>query len=573
MKKVFGTSVFEGIVIGSPIRVESDFFDKGVKFKGVEEESKELTRVVDEAKDELNKLKQSSDTNDKKYKEILDVHLMVLQDPEFVNEIISIIKEDLVSVEASIIKMSDRYLKRFEEMRKNVHRQNIFDVRDVCSILISRLRRIGGVDKKADGRIIVVKNLSSSMLLEYRAAGIKIKGIILENGFKNAHPGILVSAFEIPTLTNVEDLPEELPKEVILDSRKGFETAIFSPTDAVKMYYIDFRSNFNSQVQELDHFRYEEPVTKCGKRIKTMLRICSKDELDVIDDSTYDGVGLFRTEFYFMMNRRIPSEKEQTSCYKSLVQATGKDHEVGMRTFDLGFDKEMAVSAVYSEFDPSLGVRGIRLGFKQPEMFKSQLRAILKASGKGNVRLIYPMITAAREISEANLLLEQCKLELAREDEIFDQNIKIAAVIEVPSAAIMIDSIIDLVDSVTIGTNDLTQYVLAASRCNKEVLDLYDDLDSSVLRLIKNVVDTCRNRGKPCDVCGEMTNNPLGLIALLSLGVDSVTVAPSALPMVKKIIRNIDLTKLVELREYITSSGSAGKNRSMLNMFYAEALN
>lgn len=577
MKKLLGSLIYEGISKGVPCYTDNTFFDES-NFSSVKEENSKLVKIISEVEKDLNKVKKSlKGKADKEHIEMLEIHLMILKDKAFLKGIADIIKEDQIGLEMAIIKLYEDYSDRFDKIVGSTKRQGFFDVADVCKRLLKKLHHGNHRIEDANGKILILKDLTASILLEYKALDIHPKGVVVESHGKNSHSVTLLKAFNIPSITGVNNLFEtdwNKVKEVILDSRAGYETLIVNPNKEDKAYYEKFSHIFENEKKKLQKYANSKPITKCGKRIESNIMVCSLDDaLPNFNEISYDGVGLFSTEFFFILSKSFPSENAQYEYYLELIKDFGsEDKMIGIRIADLGCDKINSSWTLSSGDNPALGLRGIRFSLHEEDMLRTQIKAILRAAYHGNIKISYPMITNGEEIIKVNKILEECKEELLKKKELFDSHIKIEAIIETPSSAIMIDVIIDLVDSVSIGVNDLTQYILATSRNDEKVSYLYDFLDSSVLRTIKNVSDKVKDRGKDISICGEMCNSDLGLIALLSLGIESITFSPSFIPKAKQIISKVNLSNLKDIREYILNSGSAEKNRSLLSMFYSELI-
>ena len=575
MYKLVGFGAHGGIALGEVIRlVDEDHFKDG-EVSSPEEEARKLNTTFRDTISEISILKQSLfGKTDKKYLEMLDVHLLVLEDPTFREAIEGLIFSKRISVEDAIKEVVAGYKKKMEGSKEKDVNNNFAEIRDVSGRLLANLSYSAVSKEILHNKIVVLDNIRASLLLECRSRGINILGLVTSSYGPNSHAAILSKAFKIPSVFCTKGLDKikwSNIKDGILDSRSGCESVILNPEDQYKDQYIDLIEEFKKEQDKLEKYRKLEPITKCGSKLSIDLNICVWEELWDVEYAA--SIGLFRTEFLFMLSSSLPTEEEQVQLYGQLLKnLKGVSSYTVIRVLDIGSDKHIPYLPLRQEENPALGLRGIRVLLRKRDLFKTQLRAILRASSLKKIKILYPMVTNHHEIIEANQILEECKKELLEEGHDIDKKIEVGAMIEVPSAALTIDKIVEHVDFVSIGTNDLTQYMLVADRQNSDVSHIYDSLDSSVLRLIDFVASHIKEKGKKINVCGELATTPEGIVALLSLGIKSFSVNPSLVGLAKQVISSIELKGLEDIRDYILESGSGEKNRGMIKMFLEEVI-
>lgn len=574
MERLVGASVYEGITLGEIVYLlDESQGNKRIISSPINELSK-LDKVIQDTLNELEVLKDSLfGKTDKKYLEMLDVHTMMLKDETFLKEIRNFVVNDHLSLEESIKAVIKRYRTAFNQLSHTSHRDRFFEIKDVSHRLLANISESSFSKDLLHNKILVTKSLNASLLLECKSKGINILGIVTGSYGASSHAAILTRAFKIPTIFNVKSLNRvnwNKVERVILDSRKGNESLFLNPNPATEEVYIKLSKDFNFKRKNIEEYEVLDPITKCGREINVDLNISFLEEL--LDSASPSNVGLFRTEFLFMSSSKPLNEEEQFRMYLDLASTVKEDKSVSIRVLDWGSDKNIKYLPFVKEINPALGNRGIRYLLQKDIILRTQLKAILRASKYSKLKILYPMVYSFNEVIQANQILEECKLELLNSSIDIFTDIEVGAMIEVPSAALNINKILDHVDFVSIGTNDLTQYTLAADRQNRNVSHIYNSLDSSVLKLVKYVTNESKRRGKSVNVCGELPSTPAGLVALLSIGLESVSISPSFAGMAKKIIRSIKIDDLKGISEYILESSDAEKNKNMINMFLDEVL-
>jgi phosphoenolpyruvate-protein phosphotransferase (PTS system enzyme I) len=376
-----------------------------------------------------------------------------------------------------------------------------------------------------------------------------VLGFATDIGGKTSHTAIMARSLDIPAVVGLKDISEELESGdyILLDGYNG--TVVVNPTDKTLFEYGQLEKNKASLDEKLREIIRQPAVTLDGKNIHLSANIEDQFDVDAVIQHGADGVGLFRTEFLFINREQLPGEEDQFQVYRQVAAAL-KPQQVIIRTLDLGGDKFASNLQLDKEVNPFLGWRAIRFCLAQPEMFRAQLRAILRASAEGNVKMMYPMISGLDEWNRATTLLEQCKAELRAENIPFDEKMDVGAMIEIPSAALIAEALAKRVKFFSIGSNDLIQYTLAADRTNEKVSHLYEPTHPAILRLIKMTVEAAHKHGIWTGVCGEIGGDPVLVPLLIGLGVDELSCAPAIIPEVKYIIRRIKLAEAQALAEF-----------------------
>ncbi|NLK62896.1 MAG: phosphoenolpyruvate--protein phosphotransferase [Fusobacteria bacterium] len=579
LNKLGGISIYEGIVIAKPYipkKSKIKICNEKINIDKIDEEIKQFKNAIDDTKKQLSKLAESLsgkvNQNDIK---ILNVHVMLLEDPLFLTEIINIIKIENLSAENAVLKVRNKYVEMFKKLEDPTSRERGADIEDVSDKVISNLQGNQFFDINLNNKILIAKEVKPSELLTYHNLGIKILGIITEYGGETSHVSILAKTIGIPTLIGVKDLTETKfteEKNIILDTRKRNEFLLIDYDSYTLKWYEKELLEFEHEKQELEKLIKRDSLDKLGNRINLYANMGNFIELDNIIRYNLDGIGLLRTEFLYMESKKFPTEEEQFNIYKNIIKTLGKDKTLTIRTLDIGADKKLNYFEMPIEENPFLGLRAIRFTLLHIEIFKIQLRAILRASYYGDIQLMYPMISSIEELTKANEVLEECKRELLIEGIQFNNKIKVGIMVEVPSTAIMADLFVDMVDFFSIGTNDLTQYILAADRLNEEVSEVYDNFHPAVLRAINIVAEASIEKNKKISICGEMAGDKLAIIAFLSFGITNFSMLPSLTTQIKKNIKLLDINSLDRIKKKILLSKTSKEVKELLEDYLMEVM-
>lgn len=487
---------------------------------------------------------------------IFDAHLLVLEDRTLIDEVVKLINEKKVNAEHAFHTVAERYASALAGIEDEYLRERAGDMRDVTTRVLNNLTGKGQpIDLRhlAEPVIIVSHDLTPSDTAQMDRT--KVLGFATDIGSKTSHTAIMARSLRIPGAVGFQNLSEQLQtgQYALLDGFNG--VLVLNPTDQTLFEYGQLVRRQVSLEEKLRDVLLKPAVTLDGQQIVLSANIEQADDVQAVKDSGSEGVGLFRTEYLFISSGKLPTEEEQYQAYRKVAEML-KPQPVVIRTLDLGGDKFLSHLQVPTEMNPFLGWRAIRFCLQQRDLFRAQLRAILRASAHGNVKMMYPMISGLEELSQANALVEEYKAELRREGVAFDENIEIGVMIEIPSAVLIADSLARRVKFFSIGTNDLIQYSLAVDRMNDRIAHLYEPTHPAILRLIKSTVDAAHRNKIWVGVCGEMAGDPVLTPLLLGLGVDELSASPSVVPQIKYMVRRLKTSEMQTLAEFALSSES-----------------
>ena len=469
---------------------------------------------------------------------IFDAHLMALEDPALIGETIRVFESTGQNIETCFNQVSQRYIQAFAKFEDEYLRERASDIRDVAQRVLQNLlgQAENSLSRLADKRIVVANDVSPSDSASIdRSAAI---ALVTDSGSKTSHAVIVARSMKMPAVVGVRNLTKRAHNGdwAIVDGYDG--VVILNPSETTLFRYGKIQEKKKSFEARLMEANRELAVTLDGVAVSLMANIEKVEEVAQVKAYAAEGVGLYRTEYLFLNSARIPTEQEQFLAYRAVAQAIAPQPVV-IRTLDLGGDKPMEGSPDLfpKENNPFMGFRAIRFCLENLEIFKDQLRAILRASACGNVRIMYPMISGSEEMVRANAVLTECMAELKSRDIAFDDKLQVGAMIEIPSAAMTADILAKECGFFSVGTNDLIQYLLAIDRGNERIAHLYEPTHPAVVRTLKYIVDEAHKRGVTVSVCGEMAGDPVFAPLLLGLGVDALSMSPAWLPSVKYMVR------------------------------------
>lgn len=492
----------------------------------------ELKRLEEEVRQSISEIEMIRETTRQKLgddeAEIFSAHIMLLEDPEYIGSIREMVKAETINAEAAVQDVTEQFLNLFASMDNEYIRERAADLRDVSSRLLRRLMGIQSVSLAdiEENVVLFAHDLTPSDTAQLDRD--KVEGFVTNIGGRTSHSAIMARSMEIPAVVGCQDVMEKVtPGEfVIVDGNEG--KVFINPSDDQVKIYKEKKEKFERRQKEFKKLINDPSITPDGVRVELAANIGNPQDATGAIANGAEGIGLYRTEFLYMGRNELPSEDEQFEAYKAVAMMFD-NRPVVIRTLDIGGDKELPCMEMPKEMNPFLGYRAIRLCLDRTEIFKTQLRAILRASAYGNVKMMYPMIATLKELRAANQMLEEVKQELSRENISFDTKMEVGIMIEIPAAAVLADQFAKEVDFFSIGTNDLIQYTMAADRMSQKVEYLYQPFNPAVLRLIQGVISAAHKEGKWVGMCGEMAGDLAAIPILLGMGLDEFSMSASSI--------------------------------------------
>lgn len=543
-----GLGISEGIAIGRAYIYQTN--EPKIPELIVEDHAKEIDRF-DNVREKLvlslkMKSQKAEESGDQDRADVFMAHELIAEDPELIQGVYSNIREKSYCAEWALRETSDVFIKMMEEMDNEYLRQRAADIRDIRQQMFKLLMGIKTeIEFKVDDSLIMVGhefNPSDIGLTEKSA----VKGFLSEIGAATTHFSILAKISGIPTVANIDSALKLIKNDDLLIIDGGTGEIIVNPSQDQIDLYIKKQEREAEFKKELSKLKDAASVTKDGFHVEVIGNIAGEKDAESVNDFGAEGVGLFRTEFIYMDRNSAPTEEEQYGTYKKVLEALdGKP--VVIRTMDVGGDKEIAYLSMPKEDNPFLGYRAIRYCLKEKEIFKTQIRAILRASVHGHAKIMIPMISTIDEVLEAKAIIKQCKNELIDSNISFSESVEVGIMIEVPSAGIISDLLAEEVDFFSIGTNDLIQYTMAADRMNKNVAYLYHPYHPSFLRMLKMVIDNAHKKGIKVAMCGELAGDQLFIPVLVGLGLDEFSMNGNSVLKARWLIRKLEKQSAEEL--------------------------
>lgn len=573
MEILKGTFAFEGIVVGRIFLDKKELSNKGITAlldeREIDGEIERFRDSLELSKESLERLKTSlAGKIGEKDLEIITAHLMILDDPVYISDIEKYIQKNRTKAEDSVKIVTDKYISLFNKLENPIYRQKVLDIKDVEKRIIKNLNSKKNEWADLNGKILITEEILPTELLNMCQENIKLKGIVMEYGGETSHLAILAKALEIPTLMGIKNIfSYDWKKDVILDTTEQNSCVIIEPDEKTLEEYKDKIEKFNCKREEIEKSAFLPAVTLDGVNVSLNMNISGKTTKEEIDAVTPDGIGLLRTELLYMKNNSFPDEEEQIASHNDIIKNFDEKDPIIIRTLDIGADKQLPYFQMKNETNSFLGLRGIRFSLSEKNIFKTQLRAILRTAYGRNVKIMYPMITNINEIREANELLKEVKEELRQEDKKFKDDIEVGIMIEVPSAVMMADAFAQEVDFFSIGTNDLTQYILAADRLSETVSDMYDSYNPAVLRAIYIVKQAADKYGKSVSICGEMAGEQKAIVAFLSMGITNLSMVGGSILAARALVRSLDYTSLKNVKEQILQCSDSNKIKEILKKY------
>lgn len=547
-----GIPAAPGIVAGKALLLDREQYvipKRSVKDDQISGEIKHFKDALVQTKQEILDIKKRiSEELSSEHGQIFSAHLLVIEDSMLIEEVIAKIKKDKLSAEYVFQDVLKKYIKVFSEMDDEYLKERISDINDIGKRILKNLigAREDPLSTLKDKAIIISYDLSPSDTATMHKKNVI--GFATDIGSRTSHTAIMAKSLEIPAVVGLETVTKEIKNgdTVIVDGTHGI--VIVNPAPTTLKHYESNRKKLVAVEKHLMEMKDLPCETKDGKKIELMANIELHEEVYSVIAHGAEGIGLYRTEYFYMNRKDLPTEEEQFKAYSAVAKKV-KPYTVIIRTLDLGGDKFLSQLEIPQEMNPFMGWRAIRFCLARPDIFKTQMRAILRASSFGKLKMMYPMISGLEELQQANAILEDVKRELRKEGTAFDENMQVGAMIEVPSAALTADILAREADFFSIGTNDLIQYSLAVDRVNEKIAYLYEPAHPAVLLLIKNIIEAGHRAGIWVGMCGEMAGDISMTLVLLGFGLDEFSTSPIAIPELKKIIRSVTMEQAKEIAQ------------------------
>ncbi len=540
-----GRSASPGIAIGKAVVIQHQAFDIDfVKVGDVELEIARFQRAITASRLDLQRIFQKAQIDmGAEEASIFEAHLMLIDDPELLDQTTQRIKSESMNAEFAFQAVVNQFIAAFEAMDNEYMRARVTDIQDISHRVLSHLKGREFIDLSSfdEDVVVLADDLTPS---EFATMDLKhVVGFVTEKGGRTSHVAIMARTLEIPAVVGARGVLEGAQKDdlIVFDGDVG---EVFANPDVSTIEkFKNLKFSFDNLKKELIEFKGQESITLDGRKVTLAANIGSPADIDVLKRNDAEGVGLFRTEFLFMNRTHMPNEDEQYLAYQEVLKACG-EHMAVIRTLDIGGDKKLPYLEMDHEENPFLGNRAIRLCLQHKDIFKTQLRALLRASVSGKLAIMFPMISSLDELLEAKALLEESKKELLSEGKTFSEKIQVGIMIEVPSAALISDVLAKHCDFFSIGTNDLIQYTCAVDRMNKNLESLYSPYHPGVLRLIRMVIDNGHNEKIWVGVCGEVGGKADLVPLLMGMGLDEFSMSPPSILPIRKLVRSLNYDEL-----------------------------
>ena len=565
--KIAGIGAAPGIIIGEAYLYTKEKLQiTRIDIEDIQKAKQDLTEAIAKSKKELYKIFSiAREKMDEVRAAIFEAQLMILDDPVLLGEIGKRIEIEQKSPEYIVDDEISKYQSKMILSHESYMKERALDIEDIKQRIIRNLQKKRW-ESKIDHNVVVVSETltpADTILLSRN----KVLAFVTDHGGLTSHAAIISRSLNIPAVvgTHNSTLLIKDGDEIIVDGFYGY--VIPKPTKEQKEFFIEKRKRLLQLQKELEELKDERAITKDGKEIKLTANVDVSGEIDLVVTSGASGIGLYRSEQILNELGEFPTEDEQTRIYSKLSSRI-YPNSITIRVFDIGGDKFRFLD--FEEPNPFLGLRGIRLLLENPALFKTQIRAILKSSTNKNIKVMLPMVSTLKEVRESKKIIDECKRELTNENVKFDEDIEIGIMIEVPSAAVMAKEFAKEIDFISIGTNDLIQYLMAVDRGNDLVSNLYQEFSPVVIRTLKHIVDEARKAKKTVSLCGEMAADTLAMPLLLGLGVEVLSMSPATIPYAKRILRSCDYKKAKRLANKCNLLNTEEEVKEIIEKFFAD---
>lgn len=558
MKKMNGIAASSGIAIAKVYELkEPELTFEKTTVDHPEKEIERLESAIEVSRDELEKIKAHTLKElGEEHAEIFSAHLLVLGDPELINPIKDKINNEKVNAEAALDEVATMFIQMFKDMDNAYMRERAADIHDVTKRVMSHLLQVTFPNPALINEqvIVIAKDLTPSDTAQLNRDFVK--GFATDIGGRTSHSAIMARSLEIPAVVGTKDVTDSVKKDdqVIVDGIEG--KVIINPTEEEIKLYEEKQAAFAKQQEEWAKLKDEPTFSADGEQVDLAANIGTPDDVEGVLNNGGEGVGLYRTEFLYMGNSELPSEDVQFEAYKSVLEKMG-DKPVVVRTLDVGGDKEISYLDMPKELNPFLGFRAIRFCLENEHVFRPQLRALLRASAYGNLKIMFPMIATLEEFRQAKALLLEEKENLQNDGIEVSDDIEVGIMVEIPSTAVIAKQFAKEVDFFSIGTNDLIQYTMAADRMNEQVSYLYQPYHPAILNLVNNVIEAAHAEGKWAGMCGEMAGDSTAIPLLLALGLDEFSMSATSILPARTQILGLNKKELAALKDEFLSLSTA----------------
>lgn len=557
-----GKGISEGIGLGKAVILkENELKIEKQKIEDISAEKQQIYDAVKEVESEIEKVIQNIDGTEK---EIMQAYLMILQDSSLIQETIKIIEQEKCNSAYAVENGLNQIIKTFEEMDDPYMAARSRDIEDMKKRILAKLLKIEEIDlsKLPENTILVAKELSTSDIAKMNLKNIS--GIITEIGGVNSHMAIIARTNEIPAVVGIKHIFENIKENDFIALNGATGEIFLNPTQEKIDKLTKNQENLNKEKHKLEKYKNEKAITKDGHQVELLANIGGPQDIQIVIDNTAEGVGLLRSEFLYMDAKDFPSEEEQFEAYKKIAESL-ENKRLVIRTLDIGGDKDLKYMKLPKEENPFLGYRAIRIYLDNIDLFKVQLRAILRASSYGNVAIMLPMISSIEELRKSKEIIEEVKQELKTKNISFNENIEVGIMVEIPSSAVMADEFAKECDFFSIGTNDLIQYTIAVERGNEKLANLYSHFNPAVIRLIKSAIDGAHKNGILCGMCGEAAGDVKFIPLLVGLGLDEFSMNANKILKARKLITDLSFEECKQLAKKVLQLNSAENVKRILD--------
>ena len=554
-----GTGASPGIALGRALVIEhSELVIEKKTIENIDEEIQKLESAVKVSKEELTKVKEKALAELGEHEaEIFEAHLLVLEDPELIGSAISKIRDEKVNADYALNEIKEMFVAMFESMDNEYMRERAADIKDVTNrvlrhILGIKVVDLAGLDEQV---VLIAHDLTPSDTATMNKN--MVLGFLTDIGGRTSHTAIMARTLEIAAVVGLNDITKKVKDGDYIVFNGDTGEVIVNPDEETKAKYASLKEEFEEYRKSLELLKGQASITTDGRHVELAGNIGSPNDVEGLIKNDAEGVGLYRTEFLYMDKEdSFPTEEEQYEAYKAVLEGMN-NKPIVIRTLDIGGDKELPYFEMEAEMNPFLGYRAIRLCLDRKDIFKTQLRALYRASVHGKLRIMFPMISSLEELLDAKEVIKEVLKELDAENIAYSNDVEIGMMIEIPSAAVISDVLAKHVDFFSIGTNDLIQYTCAVDRMNQKISHLYNQFNPAVLRLIKMVIDNAHKEGKWVGMCGESAGDQRMIPILLGFGLDEFSMSPISILPARKLITSLSYADMQKFADEVLAMGTA----------------